>query len=96
LGKVSCIPQSGELEYIFNSQDHLPPHVHVVHKGGDFEIRVYFLSCKKEHLAFDFKFPPTEKTLSAKFRKDILENVLKYQAQLLKEWERKVNYKGGK
>lgn len=91
LGRVSCIPSNGEIEYFFNSEDHSPPHFHAKHKGGDWEIRVYFLECIEGNLAFDFKFPPNQKSLSSRFRQQILQHTLKNKAALCKEWEQKVN-----
>ena len=54
MGKVEVVVLEG-LDLWFNSSDHLPPHVHA-RRRGEWEIRVYFLLCTDDELAFDCKW----------------------------------------
>jgi len=78
----------------FNSLDHMEPHFHVIKPGGKWEIRVYFLSCTEDFLHIEYKKPPNPPVnfdgISKGERKDLLEQVMKYQTQLFDEWRRKV------
>jgi hypothetical protein len=85
LGKVDCVVIEG-LRVWFNSNDHLPPHIHVT-KTGDWEIRIYFLRCNRGHLDFDRKWG---KGPSRKLLELILALVLEKRTVLLEEWELKV------
>ena len=54
--KVDCLADEGELVFKFNSEDHLPRHFHVRHKGGEWEIRVYFETFDGSDFDYDYKF----------------------------------------
>lgn len=85
MGRVTCIRIEG-LSLWFNSNDHLPPHVHV-NRSGEWEIRIYFLRCTERRLDFDIKWGPGP---SAKLQRELLNAVLKNRVALLLEWEQKV------
>ncbi len=87
VGRVSTLSVPG-LELWFNTSDHLPPHLHA-EKAGDWEVRVYFLREPVE--MFETKWTmrpgrPSRGELSELGRK-----VEESRAQLLVEWEQKVN-----
>lgn len=89
MGKVDCIQIAG-LVLWFPSTDHLPPHFHA-RKPGHWEIRVFFLLCRKGRLNFDLKWPPGLSGPGRQHRKRLLSAVLEKRVLLLKEWETKVN-----
>lgn len=92
MAKIDCIKNTGELEFFWNTSDHIPPHFHVKHKGGEWEIRVYFLESGSK-LEYDFKFPSKRtQRIKASIEKEILGKIKNKDATLLKEWEKKVNY----
>lgn len=78
----------------FNSLDHRPPHLHVLKPGGQWELRVYFMSCTEEFLHFEYKKPPNPPAnfdgISKSERKELLAKICQNRAELLGEWERKV------
>lgn len=84
-----------DLQLIFRSSDHLPPHFHA-RKGAEWEIRVFIDTSTRENgLDYNYKFP---KTISRKFRglpkdkeQQLLESVIKYRRDLLVEWQMKVS-----
>jgi len=88
MGRVDCFDLAG-IECWFNSEDHLPQHIHVK-KVANWEIRVYFLTCTHGHLDFDVKWQATQRGPSSKECKVILEAVPQYRVELLDEWTRKV------
>ena len=88
MGRVDCFKLVG-IECWFNSEDHLPHHIHV-RKVTAWEIRVYFLRCTGDHLDFDVKWRATKRGPSSKEFKLILTAVLKHRVQLLDEWTKKV------
>jgi hypothetical protein len=53
------------------------------------EIRVYFLLCTDDELAFDFKW--AKKKPSAKVLARIRKAIVERRVELLREWERKVS-----
>jgi hypothetical protein len=91
--KVEAFKVEG-LNLKFNSLDHMEPHFHVLKPGSKWEIRVYFLSSDEETLHIKYKKPPNPPAnfdgISKSERKDLLEKVLKYRAELFREWEAKV------
>jgi len=84
----------------------MPPHFHVKHREGDWEIRVFFLDCTDGELSYEYKVPSTytveKHPLKAGFQKEILEKIKalnemeneqmkrSYQDILYEEWGRKV------
>ena len=88
MGQVDCFTLAG-LECWFNSDDHLPHHIHV-QKGSAWEIRVYFLKCVEKNLDFDTKWQSAKKGPSSKELKLILAAVLENRERLLDEWTAKV------
>lgn len=85
MGKVACIEVQG-LSLWFNSNDHLPPHFHA-NKTGEWDIRIYFLSCSEDLLDFDIKWG---KRPSGKIQRELLAMVLENRTALFMEWEQKV------
>lgn len=79
----------GGLELFFNSLDHLPPHFHLK-KLGEWEIRVFFLLCTKDHLSFEVKWPPKFHKLPGRIEKILLRLVIQHRVAVLEEWESKV------
>jgi hypothetical protein len=96
MGKSDILLDEGELEFWWNSEDHLPVHFHVSKSDGEWEIRVFFLKCTPDKLVYDFKFPSSRvKSISAKHEQEILrkmmnENGSLMKRQLLNEWKTKV------
>ena len=92
---VDCIPNSGELKYAFYSNDHEPPHIHVLHNGGEWEIAVFFLECSSNLLKYKFKVPRNrnmvKRPIMSRFQKQIIENIVQNKAKLYLEWQQKVN-----
>lgn len=85
MGKVEAFAIGG-LELWFYSSDHLPAHMHVS-RAGHWEIRVYLLECAENHLACDRVWGSSP---SRRYRRMILEAVLRHRVALLEEWEHKV------
>lgn len=93
MAKVKCIPIGGELEYFWNTNDHLPPHFHVKQKGGDWEIRVYLNEYREKKLGYDFKFPSTRaKNIPGKYEAQILKEMKNKMKELFIEWETTVKF----
>lgn len=95
MGKVECFTLSG-LDLFFNSSDHRPPHFHV--ESADWEIRVFIDSSSKENgLHFEYKQPknPPKKFrgLTKQQRDKLLKLLVNNRAELLREWEQKVDLK---
>lgn len=87
MGRVDAVVLEG-LDLWFNSSDHLPPHFHA-RRRGEWEIRVYFLLCTDDELAFDYKW--TRKSPSAKVLAKLSRAVVARRVELLQEWEQKVS-----
>ena len=85
MGKVACFAVAG-LELWFNSNDHLPHHIHVS-RVGEWEIRVYFLEVTEDTLSFDAKWGSGP---SRRVREALKNLVLLHREELLLEWEKKV------
>ncbi len=81
--KVDCIAIAG-LVCWFWSSDHDPPHFHVK-RDGEWELRVYF-GLGDEMFQLVWGEPPKSKLL-----KSIAKLVREHRAELLLEWEMKVN-----
>jgi len=86
VGRVDAVALDG-LDLWFNSSDHLPPHFHAKRRG-EWEIRVYFLLCTDDELAFDVRW--AKKDPSTKVLAGIRKGVVEHRAELLREWEQKV------
>ncbi|MCC7493955.1 MAG: DUF4160 domain-containing protein [Fimbriimonadaceae bacterium] len=89
MGRVETVQLNG-LELLFYSNDHRPPHLHVL-KRGAWEIRVYLLATTRERLSFDLKWgtPP-----SGRDQKRLRLAVDAQRCALLAEWEAKVDCSG--
>jgi hypothetical protein len=93
VGKVDCFSLAG-LDIYFNSSDHRPPHFHV--GCADWEIRVFIDTTSVESgLSFNYKYPrnPSKNFMgiTSKQKKELLGLVVNHRAQLLQEWQQKVN-----
>jgi hypothetical protein len=93
VGKVDCFALPG-LDIYFNSSDHRPPHFHV--ECTDWQIRVFIDDSSLDSgLSFNYKvprnLPRNFRGVSAKQKKELLRLVVNYRAQLLQEWQEKVN-----
>jgi hypothetical protein len=88
LGKVGCFEIAG-LDLWFNSSDHDPPHFHA-EKPGEWGIKVYFLACRPNELAYEIKWPPKGARVPRQTRDQLLEMVLSHKAELFLEWDTKV------
>lgn len=86
MGKVEAFTIAG-LDLWFWSDDHAPPHFHAK-KAGEWEIRVSFLKSTEKHLAFEVTWGIGP---SGHEQKLIAGQVLAHRAELLAEWELKVN-----
>lgn len=88
VGKVDCFQLPG-LDAWFNSNDHLPPHLHV-EKPGAWEVKVSFLRDSTEMIEtlWSKRKGPTKANL-----KMIATAVEAHRDALLGEWEDKVNVK---
>lgn len=89
MGKVEAFRLDG-LELLFYSNDHRPPHIHVL-KRGAWEIRVYVLATTREHLSFDLKWGATP---SGRDQRRLRLAVDGHRQDLLAEWEAKVDCDG--
>jgi hypothetical protein len=89
MGKVEAFRLDG-LELLFYSNDHYPPHIHVV-KRGAWEIRVYLLATTQQYLSFALKWGAEP---SGRDQKRLCLAVDAHRAALLAEWEVKVDGDG--
>jgi len=94
---INCFPNVGELIFKFNSEDHLERHLHAKHRGGDFEIRVYFETFDGKDFWYDYKFPSTfskgNNPILGKYKKLIvnqLNGTKDMIEKLIKEFDEKV------
>ncbi len=85
MGKVDAFQLDG-LVLLFYSNDHLPPHFHVI-KRGSWEIRVYLLATTQQELSFDLKWGAGP---SGRDQQRLRVAVDAHRAALLAEWEAKV------
>lgn len=95
MGKVDCFALAG-LDIYFNSSDHRPPHFHV--ECPDWQIRVFIDTSSTEHgLVYEYKEPMRSpknfRGISKKQRNELLELLVNHRAELLSEWEKKVDVK---
>jgi hypothetical protein len=90
---VQCIKNQVRFRYFFHSNDHEPPHVHVI-RSGEWEIKVMFLTCDKASLDYKFVIPSNrskkKKPLSSSEQEEILSAILPRRDQLYDEWCKKV------
>jgi len=72
----------------------MEPHFHVTKSGEKWDVRVYFLTCTEGFLHMEYKRPRNPPAnfdaISRAKRRELLELVLKHQAELFGEWQRKV------
>jgi hypothetical protein len=88
LGEVDAFSIPG-LKCYFGSNDHYPQHFEVLRRGK-WLIRVFFLRCTKEKLAFDYKKSWGGAKVSAAEKQVILDMVRANRRRLLREWSEKV------
>ena len=88
MGKLEAFNIAG-LDLFFLSLDHRPPHMHV-RKPGEWEIRVYFLECTKDHLEYQVKWNMKTRILTKTLESELLRNVIANREALLTEWDKKV------
>lgn len=74
------------MELFFNSSDHLAPHFHA-ERSGEWEVRVFFL--REEASMVEVKW--ALKTPSTKALGKLCAAAAQFRAELLMEWELKVN-----
>ncbi len=84
MGRVTCFAVAGVYAW-FNSNDHLPPHVHIEDTAGTWEIKVLFLREGASSIEVVRGSGP-----SPRLRQDILRAVENHRPELLAEWEAKV------
>ena len=89
VGKVTSFAVAG-LDLWFNSDDHLPPHLHA-EKAGEWEVRVYFLRGRAD--MFETKWTTRVGKPSGGDVRELRQLVEDNRANLLAEWEQKVNVK---
>jgi hypothetical protein len=77
------------LDLWFNSSDHMPPHFHA-RRAGEWEIRVFFLLCGKDHLEHTIKWSDKKRGVSRADLDALLAGALRFRVELLVEWEAKV------
>lgn len=88
---VECIKRNGKYKYLFYSNDHEPPHIHV-RREGEWEIKVLFLKCTKDHLEYSFVQRARDlKELLRKVQTEVLLEVFPVKDKLYKEWCEKVH-----
>ena len=87
MGEVECFHIEG-VKCWFWSQDHRPPHFHAK-KRGEWHFRVWFL--QREAMMLE-RQPGPRGRISAADRKALQQMVADHRAELLQEWERKVEY----
>ncbi len=85
MGQVDAFVVGG-LDLWFNSDDHRPPHFHA-RRPGEWEIRVFFLTCTIRDLRFEIKWG---RGPGRTYRRELLARVEEYRDRLLEEWECKV------
>lgn len=83
--KVDCFQIAG-LTLWFWSNDHDPPHFHAK-KDGEWEIKVKFMLAEEEMIELKWGDMPGSKVL-----KGIRKQAVDHRAELLGEWEEKVNH----
>jgi hypothetical protein len=88
VGKVDSFSVPG-VELWFNSCDHLPPHFHASRRG-EWEVRVFFLSCTEEHLDWSLKWKDQRRAIPRRTLVALREGSVQFRAELLAEWEAKV------
>jgi len=89
VGKVTSFAVAG-LDLWFNSDDHLPPHLHA-EKAGEWEVRVYFLRGRAD--MFETKWTARPGKPSRGDLRELGQLVEANRADLLAEWEQKVTPK---
>jgi hypothetical protein len=89
VGRVTSFALAG-LELWFNSADHLPPHFHA-EKPGDWEVRVYFLRDRADMI--ETKWTARRGRSNQGELRELASLAQASRADLLDEWERKVNVK---
>ncbi len=89
MGKVTSFALAG-LELWFNSDDHMPPHLHA-EKPGEWEVRVYFL--REGADMFEIKWTARPGRPSQGQLRALAALVDTKRSDLLAEWEQKVNVK---
>jgi len=89
VGGVTSFAFAG-LELWFNSDDHMPPHFHA-EKPGEWEVRVYFLRDRADMVETQWT-TRAERPSRADLRA-LAGLVEANRANLLVEWEQKVNVK---
>ena len=94
MGRVTSFALDG-LELWFNSDDHMPPHLHA-EKPGEWEVRAYFLRGRAAMV--ETKWTTRAGRPSLAELRALAALVEANRADLLVEWEQKVNVKtpGGK
>ncbi|RDV37718.1 DUF4160 domain-containing protein [Bradymonadaceae bacterium TMQ3] len=91
MGKVRAI-QVAEVELLFYSNDHPPPHFHV-RKAGEWEIRVYVLTSNRvDGLDYEWVWPRGSTHINGRLIRALLREIEAHRAELLAEWEVKVDY----
>ena len=89
MGRVDAFGLDG-LELLFYSNDHRPPHLHVIRRGH-WEIRVWLLTTTAKELSFERKWGAAP---SGADQKRIRAKVDECRVALLAEWEAKVDCHG--
>ena len=89
MGRVTSFAVTG-LEIWFNSDDHLPPHLHA-EKPGEWEVRVYFLRDRAD--MFEIKWTVRSGRPMRGALRTLAALAEANRAALLAEWEQKVNIK---
>jgi hypothetical protein len=89
VGKVASFAVGG-LDLWFNSDDHLPPHLHA-EKPGEWEVRVYFLRDRAD--MFETKWTTRAGKPSGGDLRELRQLVEDHRPNLLAEWEQKVTTK---
>jgi hypothetical protein len=88
VGRVDAFSVPG-VELWFNSSDHLPPHYHASRRG-EWEIRVFFLLSTETHLDWSLKWKDRRRAVQRSVLAQLREQSVKFRAELLAEWEAKV------
>lgn len=86
MAKLECFTING-ISLWFWSNDHKPPHFHAK-RAGKWEVRVYFL---EESAANMLDVMWGEKAFTAADKKALAKMVAAHRANILEEWELKVN-----
>jgi hypothetical protein len=69
---------------------HLPPHFHA-RRAREWELRVFFLVCTEEHMEVSVKWMDRKRGVSGKHLEALQEGAVRFRAELLEEWEVKVD-----